>query len=254
MLFTVAVDAHDFWVQPDLFQPEPGQEVRVSLRIGENLSGDSLPFVPDWFVDYRVVGPAGPKPIDAIIGDIPAGRFTPSESGIYLIAHQTTADFVDMEAGKFNSYLVKEGLTTALEARAAAGTDSDSGREYYSRYAKALVKAGDDTAEFDGPRQELGYRLEIIPLLDPYELQPDATLPLAVKYEGELLAGITVIAFNSAAPENQQRVVTNKSGKAEIRVDDSKGVWLIKAIHMIAREPDSGADWESFWASLTFRL
>ena len=32
------------------------------------------------------------------------------------------------------------------------------------------------------------------------------------------------------------------------------GVWLIKAVHMIAAPPGSGAEWESFWASLTFAL
>ena len=32
------------------------------------------------------------------------------------------------------------------------------------------------------------------------------------------------------------------------------GAWLIKAVHMIRAPSDAGADWESFWASLTFAL
>ncbi len=32
------------------------------------------------------------------------------------------------------------------------------------------------------------------------------------------------------------------------------GVWMVKAVHMIPAPPGSGADWESFWASLTFAL
>jgi hypothetical protein len=33
------------------------------------------------------------------------------------------------------------------------------------------------------------------------------------------------------------------------------GIWLIKAVHMIEMPPDNKvAQWESFWASLTFEL
>jgi len=31
-------------------------------------------------------------------------------------------------------------------------------------------------------------------------------------------------------------------------------VWLVKAVHMIPLPKDGDADWESFWASLTFEL
>ena len=49
-------------------------------------------------------------------------------------------------------------------------------------------------------------------------------------------------------------VVTDADGNAVVQISDAGGIWLIKAIHIIPREPASGADWESFWASLTFRL
>ena len=32
----------------------------------------------------------------------------------------------------------------------------------------------------------------------------------------------------------------------------SDGMWLIKAVHMVPAATGSSADWESFWASLTF--
>jgi hypothetical protein len=32
------------------------------------------------------------------------------------------------------------------------------------------------------------------------------------------------------------------------------GVWLVKAVHMIPAKPGTNADWESYWASLTFDL
>ena len=32
------------------------------------------------------------------------------------------------------------------------------------------------------------------------------------------------------------------------------GVWLVKAVHMVPLPKGQDADWESFWASLTFEL
>jgi len=32
------------------------------------------------------------------------------------------------------------------------------------------------------------------------------------------------------------------------------GVWLVKVVHMVPAPKDTGADWESLWASLTFEI
>jgi len=254
LLWTLTARAHDFWIEPDLFRAETGQRIDIALRIGENLSGDSLPFVPQWFVDYRIITPDGPRPVDAIIGDVPAGHFVPEQEGLYLIGHQSTADFVDMEAQKFNDYLESEGLGQIIAMREETGTTNDNGREYYSRYAKALVKVGSGTPD-DAYSTVIGYTLELTPLNNPYALQTEDTLKLQLNYLGEPIEGITVIAFNNKTPEQTQRSITNADGQAEVRID-SPGVWLIKAIHMIPRDPADNADaadWESYWASLTFR-
>ena len=51
--------AHDFWIEPVNFRPVTGDEVPLLLRVGQNLSGDRLPYIDDWFSDYRVVAPSG---------------------------------------------------------------------------------------------------------------------------------------------------------------------------------------------------
>ena len=47
---------------------------------------------------------------------------------------------------------------------------------------------------------------------------------------------------------------TDAAGRALITLDNA-GTWLIKGVHIIEL-PDTNeqADWESFWASLTFEL
>jgi uncharacterized GH25 family protein len=44
---------------------------------------------------------------------------------------------------------------------------------------------------------------------------------------------------------------TDSAGRVAFAIT-KPGLWLIKTVHMIEAPPDSGADWESLWASLTF--
>ena len=44
---------------------------------------------------------------------------------------------------------------------------------------------------------------------------------------------------------------SNAAGRAEFSTDLA-GPWLIKAVHMVEAPDEVDADWESFWASLTF--
>jgi uncharacterized GH25 family protein len=78
-------------------------------------------------------------------------------------------------------------------------------------------------------------------------------LPVSLTYQGQPLAGALVVALNRANPTEKLAVRSDKSGRVRLRLPRG-GMWLIKAVHMIPAEPESGADWESFWASLTFTL
>jgi uncharacterized GH25 family protein len=251
LTLTVASDAHDFWIEPTVFQPAPGDRTEFNLRVGQNLSGDSLPWIPEWFLDYRVIGPDGPQPVRAIIGDIPAGGFTPDKDALYTVGYFSGADLADLDPEKFNKYLMSEGLEHALETRRAAGKENTRGLEYYSRCAKSIIKSGNgkDTTALSAI---IGYPLEIIPLNNPYALGEDKTLNIRVLFNSKPISNLAVFAFNSAEPEQQQRTATNADGEARIAVLSS-GTWLIKAVHIYEID-NPNADWESFWASLTFRL
>jgi hypothetical protein len=247
---TVTSYAHDFWIEPTLFQPDIGDRTEFNLRVGQDFSGDALPWVPEWFLDYRVVGPDGAKPVRALIGDIPAGGFAPDKNALYMVGYFSRADLADLDPEKFNTYLQKEGLEHAYEARLAAGQEDTPGLEFYSRCAKSLIKAGTG-ADTSVLSEVLGYPLEIIPLNNPYTLT-DNTLKIRILYNDKPISGLAVFAFNAADPESQQRVNTDAAGEASIALD-SNGTWLIKAVHIYEID-NPYADWESFWASLTFRL
>ncbi len=248
---TLPSDAHDFWIEPTLFQPDVDERTGFNLRVGQELSGDTLPWVPQWFIDYRVIGPEGAEPVRGIVGDIPAGGFEPSDDALYVVGYLSVPDLADLEPEKFNEYLQKEGLEPALEKRIADGKQNEPGREFYSRCAKSLIKAGSgsNTAALS---TFIGYPLEIVPVNNPYNLDEGQTLQIKILAEKQPIQGLSVFAFNAAEPDKVQRVATDEDGFADINID-RKGTWLIKAVRIYEIE-NPAAEWESYWASLTFRL
>lgn len=245
--------AHDFWIEPTAFSAAPGEEVSLILRVGQDLSGDRLPYINDWFSDYRVVSRAGAWSVEGLMGDDPAGSFVAREPGVHVVGYRSTRDFVELGPEKFRSYLVDEGLEHVIATRESRGEANAPAREYYSRCAKALI---DVRGAADGVTHAkvLGYTLELIPERDPYRLAPGDELPLRLTYEGEPIAGILVQAFTAEHGARKFRARTDADGRVVLPLDRA-GLWLVKAVHMIETPPDvTRADWESFWASLTFRL
>ncbi len=245
--------AHDFWIEPEAFQPAPGSEVPVTLRVGENFSGTSQPFVPGWFVDFSVSSPTGRAPVDGLVGDDPAATIGMPEAGLRIIGYHSERSFVELDPAKFRAYLLQEGLDGVVALRQRRGEAGVNGREYYSRCAKALVQAG-RPGPGSGFDRVLGYPLELVPRADPYLLGPGDLLPVELRYRGQPINGVLVIAFPSREPGRRVALRTGADGRVTIPLD-RPGRWLVKAVHMIeVPDPDPQADWESFWASLTFAI
>ena len=245
--------AHDFWLDPSTFHAQPGESVSLTLRVGENLQGDTLPYINDWFSDYSVLSDSGARSIEGIMGDDPAGRFIAEASGIHLVGYRSTNSFVELESQKFHDYLAKEGLESVIEIRDQRGDGDSKGLEYYSRCAKTLVSVGD---KWSGNifNKALGYTLELIPERNPYGMSPGESLPIQLLYLSEPIKDVLVVAFTQDEPEKKVSARTDESGRVDLKLDLS-GVWLVKAVHIIETPADEkNADWESFWASLTFRL
>jgi uncharacterized GH25 family protein len=245
--------AHDFWIEPARFRAALDAPIDLVLRVGEDFNGTSQPYIPDWFTDYRVVGPTEQQPVAAIIGDDPAGRIMATVPGTHVVGYHSTRAFVEMAPEKFNNYLHAEGLEHIIALRTERGESEMAAREYYSRCAKSLVHIGSNSPR-DELETKLGYTLELLPERNPYSLRPGDALPMLLQYESAPIADILVIAFTSDAPDERWSARTGSDGRVNLRLD-RPGIWLVKAVHLIpTRAGESGAEWESFWASLTFEL
>jgi len=243
--------AHDFWIEPQDYRPAINTEVPIVLRVGEDFTGTSQPLIPEWFSNYDAMGPSSVKAVRGMIGDDPAGSFVPDANGNWVVGYRSTQAFVEIEPPKFNAYLDAEGLEWVRDRRTETGEAETNAREIYSRCAKALVQVGEGSGNFD---QALGYTLELIPEKDPYLLGVGDQLPLRLLYEGEPISDILIIAFTAEDPGEKQQHRTDAEGRVSISLRDT-GTWLIKGVHIIELpEDETRADWESFWASMTFRL
>jgi uncharacterized GH25 family protein len=72
-------------------------------------------------------------------------------------------------------------------------------------------------------------------------------------YESRPLAGALVVAINRLNPADKVSARTDADGRVRFKLRHD-GMWLIKAVHMVAAAPDAHAEWASFWASLTLEM
>jgi hypothetical protein len=248
-LVAVQASAHDFWIEPSTFHPAVGDRVTAALRVGQKLAGDPLPNIPPLIDRFVLRSSAGERPLVGRPGADPAGIAFIAEGGLHWIGYQSNPYPVTLDAAKFEDYLRDEGLERIIDARKKSGQSAAPGRERFYRCAKALLDTP-GAAPFDAP---LGFTLELVPRKNPYAMKTAGELPLTLTFRGKPIANVLVVAMSKTDPEKAVRARTDAKGRVTLPLAHA-GFWLIKAVHMEAAPADAGADWESWWASITFEL
>lgn len=241
--------AHDLWIEPSTFSPKLGEIVGVRLRVGQDLHGDPLPFVPALVNRFIVEDAADRKPVVGRRGADPAGVMRVAVPGLLVVGYHSNPSSVELAPDKFNAYLIEEGLDAITASRARRNETGITARELYSRCAKSLVLSG-PPSQAQGDRR-LGFPLELVAERNPYTIGASEDLPVRLTYEDRPLAGALVVAMNSLNPAEKQAVRTDNDGRVRFRIR-AGGMWLIKAVHMVPAPAGADAEWASFWASLTF--
>ena len=242
--------AHEFWIEPANFRPPVGEPLDVRLLVGQELRGDTMIYLPESFERFVTVNARGTRNIPGLPGDDPAARLTPAEPGLLLIAYQSTRYTLDMDAVTFEQYLEKEGLDAVRRLRAQRGARAKPVREVYSRYAKSLLAVGGRDTGLDAS-QPIGLRLEIVPQTPIYRLKGGQTVEVQLLYENRPLANVQLLAFSKKKLMKQLVQRTDADGRARFVLPHAD-IWMLSAVHMVPAPADAKADWESFWASLSF--
>ena len=243
--------AHDFWISPSAFHPRVGGLVGIRLLVGQEMIGDPVP--RDSVAIKRFVVVSGPteKAVPGRDDSDPAGIIRADAPGLLVVGYQSVPRPIELMPDKFDQYLGEEGLDEIKVLLAGRGAKAGAAREIFSRCAKSLLLSGEPS---DGDRDRaLGLTFEIVAEQNPYLSAAGRELSFALTYEGKPRAGALVIAINQRDPSKKLSARSDAQGRVAFRFPTS-GAWLVKAVHMIPARPGSNADWESFWASLTFEL
>jgi len=246
-LLAAASSAHDFWIAPESFKPAPASLLSVHLRVGEDGRGEEVQRDEAHIKRFVAVGASGEKALVGIDGGTPAGRVRLGDAGVVTLGYHSAPRELVLPAAKFESYLRDEGLEDVLAERARLGEQEREGREHFERSSKSLVAVGGA----DG----LGVTLDL-----PYEFvvlgASGGELELELRFEGRPMPDtavhfqpLPVEAANSAPPQPATVHRTDANGRVRA---PAAGRWLITSVHMQRAEPDSGADWHSWWGSLTY--
>jgi len=241
--------AHDLWLEPSTFQPAPHGLVSVTVLVGQGFAGDTVPRDPEHIARFVLDAAGGAVPVVGLPGADPAGAVRVGDAGAAMLLYRGLPQPITLEAGKFESYLLEEGLEHVIQARAGSGQAGKPARERFGRCAKALLAVGGTTGS---PSPPPSCPFEIVLAEDP---PATAGKPLAVRllWNGGPAARVLVRARCKDAPERVWSARTDAMGRVSVPLDRA-GVWLLTAVHMTAAPKGSDADWLSEWASLMLEV
>jgi uncharacterized GH25 family protein len=251
LLSRASLAAHDMWIDPTTFSPQPGQIVGVRLRVGQDLLGDPLPRDPALINQFVFEDATGRTPLIGRDGSDPAGFLRVAAPDLIVIGYGSKPSAVELTPEKFSQYLKDEGLDAVAALRARRNETGTNVHEMFSRCAKSLILSG--VAKEEQGDRTLGFTLELVAERNPYAIRAGDELPVRLTYENRPLAGALVVAMNRRNPSQKLSARTGTDGRVRFRLP-AGGMWLIKAVHMVPAPAGANAEWASFWASLTFEL
>lgn len=250
LLWAHRASAHEFWLEVSDYTPAISEPVYVWHMTGQNFAGTSYPYLTELSQRFAVVSNTGETPISAIDGDDPAGTVRFKTEGLKIVVHQRA--FSEIIFNGFEDYRITveaEHLPQIAERHKASGKRMKDIREFYARFAKALVGVGNA----EGTDRALGLEFELVALRTPYKLTPGEPLPVQVLYKGAPVADVPVKRLSSA--DAGMPVVYRSGPDGIVHVDLPKPAdYMLNAVRI--REPlrSEEAEWVSLWASLIFQI
>jgi len=261
--------AHNSWLVADKSFCAVGDSARLAFVTGEVFPVSDSAANPDRFVQWIHLWKADRRAISkfAVEGEGVAASVKLDRPGVHVFAVELKPRFIELEPEKFEEYLRDEKAEGALQVFRARADKEAPGREMYTKFAKTIVRAkgGSDSS---GAEWRVGHRLEIIPINPPEEWQVGASIQVRVLFEDKPAIGLTLSAGHEglAADTYSTSIVVDSEGQAVVPLT-GPGLWFLRT-HVIRPIADSGedaktsdregdapkAEWESFWASITFRV
>ncbi|MBL0158617.1 MAG: DUF4198 domain-containing protein [Bryobacterales bacterium] len=253
LLIPTALFGHDLYLKPAKCVTAPGETVRVEYHSGDAFPVSQNPVVLSRLKDARRISATGDAAFTGIHDEsktLTVAGFTAPAKGHFWLLSRTEPNFIELDARKFEEYLEHEGLKYVSEWRKKNGESDRAGKEIYSKYVKSLLVTGAGDGWFN---HAAGLAIEFVPLDDPYAAKPGAAIRVQLLFRGKPAAGHEVELQTVAAGKADRKILGNTDAQGVVRVPLAPGGFhKLHAIVMERRADRTKADWESWWATLTF--
>ena len=255
LLLALPASAHEFWIDPQVADGT----LTAHLRVGEDLRGDTLSYLPTTIASMRYLPPGGAAAeIGARIGDMPAiAGVALGVPGLHRLAVETLPAYIVFDdMAEFGDYLAYEGQEAVLDAHRARGLPETGIAEEYLRHARALVQVGPVGAGAGDTSSGMAFEL----VADGTPFAPDRdTLDLSLTWRGAPEADTQVALFHlpaggAAGPDTVRGLHrTDAAGRVTVPLA-GPGTYLLNAVRIEPAHGPGSVVWRSHWASLTFTL
>lgn len=257
LLLVNQVNAHEMWIEPVKYQIKKGDTIYAHEKVGQNFKGNQYSYLNTSYEKLDISTNNKTHPVHSRIGDLPAIHEVAKEEGLTILSAVTTVSDIRYETWeKFKHFIHSKELDWVLIKHKERGLPSKGFAEAYQRFPKALVKVGSGKGE----DKALGMTLEWVVETNPYTTPrtEKGVIKARLLWKGKPLKYTHVGVFNRVDGQFiRTSLSTDEHGRVEIPQANG-GAFLINAVQMI--EPsekvrnETGAVWESLWASVTYEL
>jgi uncharacterized GH25 family protein/formylmethanofuran dehydrogenase subunit E len=252
-----AAPAHDSWLIADKSCLNDGENLWLSFVTGEVFPMGEVATAPqrvDAFVDIhkgvrREITGYAPKDLGlSLISQMRDG-------GIHLIGCSLKPKTILMTPEKFEAYLREERAEKAVTHFKSNPTTDERVQELYTKFTKTIIEVAPADENDQGFLTPVGHRLEIVPLTNPCRWKVGEEVQVKVLLDGHPWPDLPLtLGHEGLAPhEAVQETKTDALGLATIKLSKAGHGCLLS--HFIRPTDALGrCQWESFWASLSFRV
>ncbi len=249
-----AAKAHEFWLSPDDYTIALADVMQVRLRVGSEMKGLALSYLPNSVARFEVVQGDSTRPVEGRMGDNPALVMPAGDEGLAIVVHETTdTQLTYSDFAVFQRFVAHKEFRTALADHAARGLPETGFRETYRRYAKSLIAVGAGA----GADRVMGLKIEFVAEANPYTDDLTSGMPLLLLLDGAPRADAQVELFQTAADGTVTITLHRTDAEGRVTVPVLPGMeYLVDNVDLRALPNDdaaAGPVWHSDWASLTFR-
>lgn len=252
VILFIILSSHEFWLLPEKFMYDRGEEINVSFLAGENFEGEN------WTGDssrinslmfyYGGVKDEIPRKLFPGKGD--TLHLRQYDEGTDLLTYQSNNTFIRLEPDKFNKCLEEDGLTDVIEYRKENNETDSAGKEFYMRSVKTIFQVG--SVKDETYKRVTSLPLDIIPQSHPYKHNDGAEMSFKILYKDSALANSLVKIWHYNIDETvKTELKTDQNGLIKFPVQ-ANGRWMISCVKMERIENNTEAEWQSYWGSCTW--